>query len=781
MASFRLNREFFVRFLPLLTLAGIGLGLSVWVQAFGVPYLRGTPTDVQGPLSLVARLDVVRDQANIPHDIPMFGASTVLGKAARAQGDAAWRDHTLPASLQKELGSPQKVHNLGFDGALPADFLIMSRQLESLKPKTVLATLSLRHLSRDFDAPTTGYSRPFLPHFRLRSDGWLESSGYATSGVLSVESWLQRMGANLYPPFRYQEALQSALLGDSTTVAAANAGRKVLASDEDDSFMLLLKQKQRFDSVEVKGDHYQIRALREFVRLWRERGAKVLVFPAQDNPDSLPDLVDEGRYQTQLAELERLLKPSGAIFVRTDGLSPASEFIDTTHLTAEGNARLARRLVEAMAQSDLPAVPLPEKANLEVPPAPVTTAPFGLTSLFFFLLVALLAAAFVVVRAPRARHALYLLASFAWLASFPWSLASLLLFTTFLAFGYFGAQGFLKGWIPRSRWTLAGILVVETVLFVLLNQYTGISGAWSSLLPESPILRVVGISYVFFRTVHVLVDAASGDIAEIDPVKYLSYQLGFLTLLAGPIALFPAFSKNWEETVTLSPRLSFDQTLTALLRVAWGFFKKLVLAALLFEWIRLTPDVSTATTRQLVAHFYGYALYVFFDFSGYTDIVIGMGRLVGLRLPENFRLPFLSPDPASLWKRWHMSFTSWLETYLFNPALRFLTKRTKGKRPLLSFGLAYFAVFFLAGVWHGTVPIMLWGMVTAFAIVLLKVLDHYLKRLFGKARWEALKNRPAVTFVGTLLTFHFICYSFSLIGLSYGDLWTYHLRLLGLF
>jgi D-alanyl-lipoteichoic acid acyltransferase DltB (MBOAT superfamily) len=186
---------------------------------------------------------------------------------------------------------------------------------------------------------------------------------------------------------------------------------------------------------------------------------------------------------------------------------------------------------------------------------------------------------------------------------------------------------------------------------------------------------------------------------------------------------------------------------------------------------------STGWTWVLL---YAYSLQIFFDFSGYTDIAIGLGRLLGIALPENFNAPYLKPNLTQFWNNWHMTLTQWFRAYYFNPLTRWL--RTGGRK--LSAAAIIFVTqittFVLIGLWHGiTWNFVLWG---AWHGVGLFVQNRYSE--WVRPHLPDLSARPALkqglAVFGGLLTFHYVALGWVWFALpSAGLSWQVFLKLFG--
>jgi D-alanyl-lipoteichoic acid acyltransferase DltB (MBOAT superfamily) len=161
---------------------------------------------------------------------------------------------------------------------------------------------------------------------------------------------------------------------------------------------------------------------------------------------------------------------------------------------------------------------------------------------------------------------------------------------------------------------------------------------------------------------------------------------------------------------------------------------------------------------------YAYALRIYFDFSGYTDLALGIARLLRVRLPENFDAPYLKPNLTQFWNSWHMSLSNWFRAYWFNPLTRALRKRDWAQTPIVL--LCQTSTMLLIALWHGvTVNFVLWGLWHAAGLFV-----HNRWAAFARARLAFVSDRPAlqraVNIAGALLTFHFVALGWVFFALS---------------
>jgi len=264
----------------------------------------------------------------------------------------------------------------------------------------------------------------------------------------------------------------------------------------------------------------------------------------------------------------------------------------------------------------------------------------------------------------------------------------------------------------------------------------------------SSLYFTVGLSYVFFKVLHVIIDAHQSAIEQkIGIIDYLNYTLYFNTLISGPIQTYQDFSSQQDNRDSL---LGVADVAAAFERIAIGFFKVMVLAMLLQQQHKYAiTSFAVAETAQerlsagimIVAL---YPLYLYCNFSGYTDTVIGAARLLHMTLPENFNYPFFAENFISFWGSWHITLSSWLKTYVYNPLLLTLMRRSPSPKiePYLAV-FAFFATFFLVGAWHGqTSEFLFFGVLQGGGVAVNKLYQ------IGMTRWLGRKGYRAATASG---------------------------------
>lgn len=278
-------------------------------------------------------------------------------------------------------------------------------------------------------------------------------------------------------------------------------------------------------------------------------------------------------------------------------------------------------------------------------------------------------------------------------------------------------------------------------LRTLLNQFNILYD-----VPAFQLLLPVGISFYTFQTLSYTIDIYRG---QREPERHLGifalYVSFFPQLVAGPI----------ERSVRLLPQFyqqhdfDYDRVTSGLRQMAWGFFKKLVIAdkaAIFVDAVYGSPQEFTGFPLIMATYLFAFQIYC--DFSGYSDIAIGAARVFGFDLMENFRQPYLAKSVAEFWRRWHISLSTWFRDYLYIPL--------GGSRvSQMRWFINLFVVFTVSGLWHGASwTFVIWGALHGLYMILGVWLAPLVGRLFEplrNARLGLLADGIAV-----LVTFHLV-------------------------
>ena len=227
------------------------------------------------------------------------------------------------------------------------------------------------------------------------------------------------------------------------------------------------------------------------------------------------------------------------------------------------------------------------------------------------------------------------------------------------------------------------------------------SVARHAVLPLPAIVVPLAISFFTFEFVHVLVDVYYGKIRRLDPLEFAVFTMFFPTLVAGPIKRYETFAPQIRSLA--APQRS--EVFINVYRIFLGLAKKTIVAdsMTVFTAPILAPDSSYASGDYVTA-VVAYTIKIYFDFSGYSDIAIGIAALLGLRIPENFDMPYRTANISEFWRKWHMSLSSWIRDYVFIPL-----GGSRGS-PLVT-ALNLFLAMAIAGLWHGAAwTFVVWGL-----------------------------------------------------------------------
>ena len=320
------------------------------------------------------------------------------------------------------------------------------------------------------------------------------------------------------------------------------------------------------------------------------------------------------------------------------------------------------------------------------------------------------------------------------------------------------------GWHFRELWVVGGYAVWQSVValgflrwksrasfhtaFALALLPLAVAKYLPHLAPGSE-LGFAGISYVTFRALDVIFSIRDGVIKTLAPVQYIAFLFFFPTISSGPIDRYRRFVQDWQRTRTRSEFLNdFD---TAVEKIFRGFLYKFLLAALIRTyWV---ARVEHGGGLQVVSYMYGYSLYLFFDFAGYSAFAIGFSHLFGIRSPEYFHLPFLARNIRDFWNRWHISLSFWFRDHVY---MRFLLTAAKGKwfkgKHTANY-LGLFLTFGLMGVWHGTESYYL---IYGFYHAALLCGYDWFARWNKTAKWWP--DGPVWRAVNIGLTIHAVCF-----------------------
>ena len=212
------------------------------------------------------------------------------------------------------------------------------------------------------------------------------------------------------------------------------------------------------------------------------------------------------------------------------------------------------------------------------------------------------------------------------------------------------------------------------------------------------LLAFIGISYMSFKTIQIMLEISDGLIKEKISIKdYLQFLLFFPTVSAGPIDRSRRFLKEINEVM---PRKEYLELAgDGVYRIVLGLLYKIVLSTYVYQMLLALNN--TGTVVYSIKYMYLYTLYLFFDFAGYSLMAVGSSNILGIQTPMNFNKPFLSVDIKDFWTRWHITLSTWLRDFVFSRVLMQVIRKKWFKNRLHNATYAYMVNMLVMGFWHG--------------------------------------------------------------------------------
>lgn len=311
----------------------------------------------------------------------------------------------------------------------------------------------------------------------------------------------------------------------------------------------------------------------------------------------------------------------------------------------------------------------------------------------------------------------------------------------------------------RALCSIGILICVAALCFYKYSRFVArdVLGFWDShvafsldsvldmILPATPPLA---ISFFTFEFVHYLFEVRRGGAPIKNPMDFAQFAIFFPSLVSGPIKRYNQFLPSLRNSIS---RAIPQNIMAGLLQVAFGFFQKVVLADNLANCID-SHGGSFDSLRLLERWIFlvMLALRIFFDFNGYSDIAIGLARMMGIRLPRNFNWPYAAKSIREFWQRWHISLSSWIRDYIYIPL-------GGSKHGPVRKALSALLAFALCGLWHGAAwNFVLWGLYHGFGLVLC---NSY-RSIPGVRHVSLLFDRSG--FLAWLCTFLFVSFGWLL-------------------
>ena len=336
---------------------------------------------------------------------------------------------------------------------------------------------------------------------------------------------------------------------------------------------------------------------------------------------------------------------------------------------------------------------------------------FSSIPFLFYFLPAVLIAYFLVPRVLK--NTVLLISSLIFYAWGEPKLVALMIFTILVFYGCGLAMGYCKNRTWQKVWLIVSIVISVGLLALFkyadffvdsFNAMTGLS------IPLLKLALPVGISFYTFQCLSYTIDVYRGNVAvQKNPISFGAYVVLFPQLIAGPIVRYSDVARELDQR-----KHSWEDVALGLRRFLVGLGKKVLLAdnfALLMKLFRQSGQQSVLFYWMYAIAF---ALNIYFDFSGYSDMAIGLGRIFGFHFPDNFNFPYISKSVAEFWRRWHMTLGGWFRDYIYIPLGG---NRVKPVRWVFN----TLVVWMLTGLWHGAAwNFVLWGLMYAALLLIEK-------------------------------------------------------------
>lgn len=320
---------------------------------------------------------------------------------------------------------------------------------------------------------------------------------------------------------------------------------------------------------------------------------------------------------------------------------------------------------------------------------------------------------------------------------------------------------FLRGKYGRNPY-IYGHAVFLALLPLVISKVSGVF--------DKNIFGFLGISYICFRVIQVIIETYDGVITQINEWQFLSFILFFPTLSSGPIDRSRRFNTDDERVYTAQEYIPLMEIgIRKLLR---GIFYKVVCSAVFYKM--LTEVFAERYDPQyIIGYAYVYGLYMFFDFAGYSSMAVGTSYLLGIKMPDNFNKPFISIDMKDFWNRWHISLSTWFRDFVFTRFMLDSARKKRFKNRLTGAAVGLVVNMSIMGIWHGLEShYIVYGVYHGLILAITEVFQK--KSKFYKQHKEAAWYRLCSWFI----TLNLVMFGFLIFSGHVSDIWHVVIRYL---
>ena len=380
--------------------------------------------------------------------------------------------------------------------------------------------------------------------------------------------------------------------------------------------------------------------------------------------------------------------------------------------------------------------------------------PYENFSFFIYLLIPLVPAVLLGILGAtgRVRATWVLLSTLSMLLFIARPLSVLYQITAYLVYEWLIVRLYLAYRSREGGKNRAGVFYLMIVLSILPLVVVKLNPSFIALGFWHTVIGFLGISYLTFRTVGIIIEIRDGLIKDLRLLDFISFVLFFPTLASGPIDRYRRFVSDLYQPLT---RQEYGELAAqGIDHIFRGFLYKFILAYLINKYW-LDPLNHATGFLPTLQYMYVYSFYLFFDFAGYSAFAIGVSYILGIKTPENFDKPFISKNIKDFWNRWHISLSFWFRDYIY---MRFVLDSAKKKRfrnRYTASYVGYILLFGIMGIWHGTqFRYILYGLYHAGLMISFDFLERKNRtwKFWGKGAWWDL--------LAILITAQFVMFGF---------------------
>ncbi|MFJ6458992.1 D-alanyl-lipoteichoic acid biosynthesis protein DltB [Staphylococcus capitis] len=306
-----------------------------------------------------------------------------------------------------------------------------------------------------------------------------------------------------------------------------------------------------------------------------------------------------------------------------------------------------------------------------------------------------------------------------------------------------------------TKFTTVMVLSILPLAIVKILQSSWLGGHQIHF-HESKLIEFVGflgISYVTFKSVQLIMEIRDGSIKEIKVWKLIQFISFFPTISSGPIDRYKRFVKDDKKVPTSGEYR--ELVLKAIQMIMLGFLYKYIIAYFIQVYAVNPLQLNLHGFTHMWLYMYAYSLYLFFDFAGYSLFAIAVSYLYGIKTPPNFNQPFKAKNIKDFWNRWHMTLSFWFRDCIYMRSLFYMSRKKLLKSQFAMSNMAFFLNFFIMGIWHGLeVYYIVYGLYHAALFIGYGYYERWRKN--HPPRWQ----NGFTTALSIIITFHFVTFGF---------------------